>query len=679
TRKFIMWMHMDKSDYSFAHAGVAVSDRPEGPYKYLGSVRPNGQESRDMTVFKDDNDKAYLVYASENNNTMHICPLSEDYLSPTSNFNRILIDQRREAPALFKHNGKYFLITSLCSGWSPNAALYSVADSMMGKWENRGNPCTGPGSDTTFAAQSSFVLSLQETPGSFIFMADRWNKTNLAHSGYLWIPFRVEQDVLKIQNNNEIADHFWDKSGRVRSVNAMADQWRPEAWVGAASILQQRVHVDPYAVLQFAIKIKGEEGSSKGKSFIQFYDSADRKLLEYKNNFTSAQAFQQTGNYTEAPPYTHYAMIGIETDSSNSGTLYVDSFHLELNIGEPAVRRTTTCNLDQYMRPFWNSDTVFNETVLMLSDSGKAAGGRLLYTPDHIISVRRFDMAEEYKKGQDYNIQGRSIQRTSHSGITSVDGNFFDKKNDLAWFNLQSRWILVTYTHHDPWTGPRPVFKGDRLPLLMKKLKSKSSLTIIGYGMSITRGMNISSYDDVPPYMPSYLELFARQLRKKYEYTDITMVNAALPGALVSWGADNADAYLNPLHPDLVIIDFGMNDFWRYTPEEFKKYIQTIISKVKEKNPGTEFILISTMDFDPAYILDTDKNKSFYVSNIQGYKKVLREMETSGIINLDMTSLSDAIYSRKKAKDCITNPLHPNDYLARWYAQCITALVCRSY
>jgi lysophospholipase L1-like esterase len=157
------------------------------------------------------------------------------------------------------------------------------------------------------------------------------------------------------------------------------------------------------------------------------------------------------------------------------------------------------------------------------------------------------------------------------------------------------------------------------------------------------------------------------------------MVNAALPGALVSWGAENADAYINPVHPDLVIIDFGMNDFWRYTPAEFKKYIQDIISKVKLKNPEAEFILISTMDFDPAYILNTDKNKSFYISNIQGYKKVLGELETTGIINLDMTSLSDAIYLRKKAKDCITNPLHPNDYLARWYAQSMVALVCRQH
>jgi Glycosyl hydrolases family 43 len=199
TRKFVMWLHIDKPDYSFARAGVAVSDRPEGPYQYLGSLRPNGQESRDMTLFRDDDDKAYLIYASERNNTMHICLLSEDYLRPTILYNRILIDQRREAPALFKFSGKYFLITSLCSGWSPNAALYSVADSLMGNWQNRGNPCSGPGADSSFASQSTFVLPLNEMEGSFLFMADRWNKTDLSDSRYLWIPFQVEGENSKIQ------------------------------------------------------------------------------------------------------------------------------------------------------------------------------------------------------------------------------------------------------------------------------------------------------------------------------------------------------------------------------------------------------------------------------------------------------------------------------------------------
>src|ERR1700753_893929 len=50
TRKFVMWMHVDKKDYSYSQAGVAVSDNPAGPYRYVGSVQPNGQMARDMTL-----------------------------------------------------------------------------------------------------------------------------------------------------------------------------------------------------------------------------------------------------------------------------------------------------------------------------------------------------------------------------------------------------------------------------------------------------------------------------------------------------------------------------------------------------------------------------------------------------------------------------------------------------
>lgn len=49
--KFVMWMHIDTADYELAHLGVAVSDHPLGPFKYLGSFRPHGQQSRDFTVF----------------------------------------------------------------------------------------------------------------------------------------------------------------------------------------------------------------------------------------------------------------------------------------------------------------------------------------------------------------------------------------------------------------------------------------------------------------------------------------------------------------------------------------------------------------------------------------------------------------------------------------------------
>jgi hypothetical protein len=187
TKKFVMWMHVDANDYSYSQAGVAVSDNPAGPYHYIGSVKPNGQMSRDMTVYKDDDNKAYLIYASESNKTMHVCLLSDDYLSPTTTYSRITSAQNREAPAIFKYNKKYYLITSDCTGWSPNAATYSTADSLLGEWQQVGNPCAGDGADSTFGSQSAFVLPLPRQKDRFLFMADKWNKSNLADSKYIWL------------------------------------------------------------------------------------------------------------------------------------------------------------------------------------------------------------------------------------------------------------------------------------------------------------------------------------------------------------------------------------------------------------------------------------------------------------------------------------------------------------
>ncbi|HEY4322571.1 MAG TPA: glycoside hydrolase family 43 protein [Mucilaginibacter sp.] len=199
TKKFVMWMHVDKKDYSYSRAGVAVSDNPVGPYHYIGSVQPNGQMSRDMTLFQDDDGKAYLIYSSEQNNTMQVCLLSDDYLKPTKTFSRIFVNRKREAPALFKNEGKYYLITSSCTGWSPNAATYAVADRVLGPWKEYGNPCTGPGASTTFESQSTYVLPVSNKPKTYLFIADIWNKTDLEKSNYLWLPLRVENGKVEIK------------------------------------------------------------------------------------------------------------------------------------------------------------------------------------------------------------------------------------------------------------------------------------------------------------------------------------------------------------------------------------------------------------------------------------------------------------------------------------------------
>jgi hypothetical protein len=194
TKKFVMWMHVDANDYSYSQAGVAVSNTPAGPYKYSGSVKPNGQMARDMALYKDDDEKAYLIYASESNKTMHVCLLADDYLSPTTNYSRITSAHDREAPAVFKYKGRYYLITSDCTGWSPNPATYAVADSLLGEWKQCGNPCKGPDAENTFQSQSTYVLPLPGHNNTFVFMADKWNKLDLEKSGYIWLPLKMVDD-----------------------------------------------------------------------------------------------------------------------------------------------------------------------------------------------------------------------------------------------------------------------------------------------------------------------------------------------------------------------------------------------------------------------------------------------------------------------------------------------------
>jgi len=198
TGKFVMWIHIDSDDYTSARAGVAISDKPTGPFNYLGSFKPDSGDSRDQTVFLDDDGRAYHIASSEGNKTMYISLLNDDYTKTTGIYTRNFINESREAPAVFKRNGKYYIITSACTGWDPNQASYAEADSMLGKWTTIGNPCSGKDYDKTFYAQSTFVLKIEGSEEKYIAMFDRWNKTNLSDSRYIWLTVRFDKGRVEI-------------------------------------------------------------------------------------------------------------------------------------------------------------------------------------------------------------------------------------------------------------------------------------------------------------------------------------------------------------------------------------------------------------------------------------------------------------------------------------------------
>ena len=72
TRQFVMHFHADRHDYTLAAVGVATSDRPTGPFLYRGTMRPNGADSRDLTVFVDVDWAAWLMHSSEFNKTLYL-------------------------------------------------------------------------------------------------------------------------------------------------------------------------------------------------------------------------------------------------------------------------------------------------------------------------------------------------------------------------------------------------------------------------------------------------------------------------------------------------------------------------------------------------------------------------------------------------------------------------------
>jgi beta-galactosidase len=212
TKQFVMWFHLELKGkgYSAARAGVAVSKTPAGPYKFLKSFRPNGNMSRDMTLYVDDKGTAYQIYSSRENYDMRIVELTPDDLSPTIKDSLISSDHR-EAPAIFHHDNKYYLVTSACTGWAPNQAILYVSKSLFGNWHDTGNPMAGKDANITFYAQSAFIFPVPGKKDAFIFMADKWNPKDLKDSRYIWLPVQFKNGKPYIEWKDEWNLSVFDK------------------------------------------------------------------------------------------------------------------------------------------------------------------------------------------------------------------------------------------------------------------------------------------------------------------------------------------------------------------------------------------------------------------------------------------------------------------------------------
>lgn len=339
-------------------------------------------------------------------------------------------------------------------------------------------------------------------------------------------------------------------------------------------------------------------------------------------------------------------------------------------------------DLDCYTQPYWTGNIVYQESVMVREEKdGSIPDIGLLYSAEKIISVRTSDLQRQFEEGKDYTLADGKLHIPEGSAIPTVTHDFYYPATEsdntfplnpqygfgYIYFSegsaMHTMQIAVTYTHSDSFDGPIPAYKGHKLPKTTAKLEKGEQLKLAIFGDSISTGANSTARVAALPMAQTWFDMLADKLEKTYELENLSLYNPSVGGKKSDWGVEEAPNTVKNFAPDLCIIGFGMNDGTKnYTTEFYRSNIQAIMDIVRQGNPDCEFVLIATILANP--------EASAFAGCQKDYLPVLQAMETEGVVVADMTSFHEYLLTKKRYCDMSGNNVnHPNDFLARAYAQ----------
>jgi beta-xylosidase len=163
-----------QNDKEYGGIGVAVADKPGGPYKdHIGKPLidkfHNGAQPIDQFVFQDKDEEYYIIYGGWRH--CNIAKLNKDFtgiipFEDGTTFKEITPDQYVEGPFMFMRNGKYYFMWSE-GGWTgPDYSVaYAIADSPTGPFKRVGKILQQDATVATGAGHHSVI----KVPGK-----DKW-------------------------------------------------------------------------------------------------------------------------------------------------------------------------------------------------------------------------------------------------------------------------------------------------------------------------------------------------------------------------------------------------------------------------------------------------------------------------------------------------------------------------
>ena len=135
----VFYGHLEGNSGYTRAAYILVDVDPDKGIVHTYADRPMGEDTRDSSLFVDDDDNAYIVAATNNNKDIDIISLNADWNSPVKLVAKPIQGGRREAPTLTKIDNVYYLVSSGVEGHHPTQAMYAYSNDLSQGWSDLHN------------------------------------------------------------------------------------------------------------------------------------------------------------------------------------------------------------------------------------------------------------------------------------------------------------------------------------------------------------------------------------------------------------------------------------------------------------------------------------------------------------------------------------------------------------
>lgn len=336
---------------------------------------------------------------------------------------------------------------------------------------------------------------------------------------------------------------------------------------------------------------------------------------------------------------------------------------------------------------FLTGGVMQNETVVLVEGADGKYSGKLLFTPEKVISVKDYTLQKTFDESE-YTIEGNVISTTKNSTLPKMTEKMTtgeEGKDIYGWQSYDTGYVFteglgilmhqvaVTYTYDKSLSfGAIPSYEGDKLVNFSAKLGKKEKTGVFLYGDSISYGCSSSAMLGTAPYLSDYGTGFAEELGRR-SGAEVLLYNGSQGGRNSNDGVNGLDSALEVSNsffggkPDLFIIAFGMNDCaHKISRETYKQNLVSMIEKVRLNCEKTDILIISTILPNVKSSHDTklmDEYNNVHDELINSYERVIK---------LDMTNFTRELYKTKNSLDVLANNVnHPSDFLVRCYDVCL--------